>query len=80
MNSVMINQFGEHVFFTFSEIVEQGSISIWQSDRDSKKDKLITDCLIHHTNFKSIVLDRFQGKFYAVIVMDEQQITKEFYL
>ena len=73
MNQCIVNVVKKSIFVAFTQIVEKGSIEIWNFRDDSypvgKKEVL-------NTNFENLNLELNKGKYRLEILMDGQQITK----
>lgn len=61
------------VFVAFKQIVEKGSVEVWDSDAN---DKPLCKKEIINTNFENLNLPLNKGKYRLEIIMDGQQITK----
>ncbi len=77
MNSCIINIINNDVFITFLQIVKKGSVKFWSMGTNDNY-KLTGNRSIANTNFESFSLGDFSGKVKIEIIMDGQQIIKNF--
>ncbi len=73
MNQCIINIIEKSVFVAFTQIVEKGSIEVWNLKGDEEP-IIIQDVL--RTNFESINLQLKKGKYKLEITMDGKHISK----
>jgi len=73
MNQCIINVVEKTVFVAFKQIVERGSIELWDIDDDGRR---ITKKDVSNTNFENLKLKLKRGKYKVEITMDGHQITK----
>ncbi len=73
MNQCIINIIEKSVFVAFTQIVEKGSIEVWNLKGDEEP-IIIQDVL--RTNFESINLQLEKGKYKLEITMDGKRISK----
>ena len=73
MNQCIINIVDKSVFVAFRQIVEKGSIEVWNLKGD--EEPIITKDVVR-TNFESINLYLEKGKYKLEITMDGKHISK----
>ena len=73
MNYCIVNVVEKSVFVAFKQIVEKGSIELWDIEEDGQQ---ITKKDVFNTNFENLELKLKRGKYKLEITMDGQQITK----
>jgi len=73
MNQCIVNVVEKSVFVAFKQIVEKGSIEVWNIETVGQQ---ITRKEVYNTNFENLSLKLERGKYKVEITMDGQQITK----
>jgi len=73
MNQCIINIVEKSLFVAFNQIVEKGSIEVWNIDGSGKP---LCKKDVINTNFQNLNLPTNKGKYKLEILMDGQQITK----
>ena len=73
MNQCIINVVDKSLFVAFNQIVEKGSIEVWDMDGNGKP---LSKKEVINTNFENLNLPLNKGKYRLEILMDGQQISK----
>jgi len=73
MNQCIINVVDKSVFVAFNQIVEKGSIEVWDIDGNVKP---LSKKEVIKTNFENLNLTLSKGKYRLEILMDGQHIIK----
>ncbi len=73
MNQCIINVVEKSVFIAFNQIVEKGSIEVWDIESNVKP---LSKKEVVKTNFENLNLPFSKGKYRLEIIMDGQHISK----
>ena len=72
MDKCIVNIVEGMAFIAFAEIVEKGTISIWEPGNN----KLILEKEVEHSNFENLDLDFGKGIYKLEILMNGEKIQK----
>jgi len=73
MNQCIINIVDKSLFVAFNQIIEKGSIEVWDIDGNVKP---LSKKEVINTNFENLNLPLSKGKYRLEIIMDGQHISK----
>jgi arginine deiminase len=73
MNQCIINVVDKSIFIAFEQIVEKGSIEVWNTE--GNKDAVAKREILN-SNFENLCLKLKRGKYKVEISIDGQQIIK----